>query len=199
MRLLLLSLLLAVAGMSTAWADPRSFHAGIARIKVQDTTPFDAVIVYPTEAAEVDAPVAPVRASLSSCFTRRRQRPRDTAGSSRSSASPRAARVHRHRAVPSRKRAAFRRSAATRSQGARCCVGRSTLCQTRRSRPDRHGGVLFRRRGDFRSSRARRSIWRTCRPIAVIIPTISEPAEASPLTAPGLRCRQARNRTMRCL
>ena len=58
MRLLLLSLLLAVAGISTAWADPRSFHAGIARIKVQDTTPFDAVIVYPTEAAEVDAPVA---------------------------------------------------------------------------------------------------------------------------------------------
>lgn len=58
MRLLLLSLLLAVAGISTAWADPRSFHAAIARIKVQDTTPFDAVIVYPTEAAEVDAAVA---------------------------------------------------------------------------------------------------------------------------------------------
>jgi predicted dienelactone hydrolase len=58
LRLLLLSLLLAVAGISTAWADPRSFHAGIARIKVQDTTPFDAVIVYPTEGAEVDAPVA---------------------------------------------------------------------------------------------------------------------------------------------
>jgi predicted dienelactone hydrolase len=58
LRLLLLSLLLAVAGISTARADPRSFHAGIARIKVQDTTPFDAAIVYPTEAAEVDAPVA---------------------------------------------------------------------------------------------------------------------------------------------
>jgi predicted dienelactone hydrolase len=58
LRLLLLSLLLAVAGISTAWADPRSFHAAIARIKVQDTTPFDAVIVYPTEAAEVDAAVA---------------------------------------------------------------------------------------------------------------------------------------------
>ena len=74
-------MLLAVAGISTALADPRSFHAGIARITVQDTTPFDALIAYPTEAAEVsveeglfrlsasrDAPVAAGRASLSSCF-----------------------------------------------------------------------------------------------------------------------------------
>jgi predicted dienelactone hydrolase len=45
------SLLMAFAGISTAWADPRSFHAGITRITVQDTTPFDALIAYPTDAA----------------------------------------------------------------------------------------------------------------------------------------------------
>jgi predicted dienelactone hydrolase len=52
LRSLVCSLLLAVAGISTALADPRSFHAGITRITVQDTTPFDALIAYPTEAAE---------------------------------------------------------------------------------------------------------------------------------------------------
>lgn len=52
MRTLLFSLLLALAGVSTASADPRSFHAGSTRITVQDTTPFDVLIVYPTDAAE---------------------------------------------------------------------------------------------------------------------------------------------------
>jgi predicted dienelactone hydrolase len=34
-------------------ADPPSYRAGVTRITVQDTTPFDALIAYPTEAAEV--------------------------------------------------------------------------------------------------------------------------------------------------
>ena len=53
MRSLICSLLLALSAISTAAADPRSFHAGITRIAVEDTTPFDALIAYPTEAAEV--------------------------------------------------------------------------------------------------------------------------------------------------
>jgi predicted dienelactone hydrolase len=52
-RSLVCGLLLAVAGISTASADPRPFHAGITRITVQDTVPFDVLIAYPTEAAEV--------------------------------------------------------------------------------------------------------------------------------------------------
>ena len=46
-------------------ADPRSFHAGITRIKVQDTTPFDALIAYPTEAAEVSVEEGSFRLSAS--------------------------------------------------------------------------------------------------------------------------------------
>jgi predicted dienelactone hydrolase len=61
LRTLICSLLLAVAGISTAMADPRSFHAGITRITVQDTTPFDALIAYPTEAAEVSIEGGPIR------------------------------------------------------------------------------------------------------------------------------------------
>ncbi|SEP45102.1 Predicted dienelactone hydrolase [Rhodospirillales bacterium URHD0017] len=52
MRSLMFSLLLALAGISTASADPRSFHAGTTRVTVEDTTPFDALITYPTEADE---------------------------------------------------------------------------------------------------------------------------------------------------
>ena len=192
MRSLVCSLLLAVAGISTALADPRSFHAGITRITVQDTTPFDALIAYPTEAAEVsveegsfrfsasrDAPVADGARFPVVLFSHGGgQAPGDAAGSWRSSASSRAARFHRHRAVPSRNRTAFRRSAATHSQGARFRVGGSTLFRPRRSRPDRHDGLLFRRRGDAHRRRVRTSIWRTCRPIAVIMPTIPEPAKA---------------------
>ena len=65
MRLLMCSLLLAIAGISTASADPRSFHAGITRITVQDTTPFDALIAYPTEAAEGSVEEGPFRLSAS--------------------------------------------------------------------------------------------------------------------------------------
>jgi predicted dienelactone hydrolase len=61
LRSLICSLLLAVAGISTASADPRSFHAGITRITVQDTMPFDALIAYPTEAAEVSFEEGPIR------------------------------------------------------------------------------------------------------------------------------------------
>jgi predicted dienelactone hydrolase len=52
-RALFLVLALLVAGASSAQADPQRFHAGIARIKVQDVVPFDAVVVYPTDAGEV--------------------------------------------------------------------------------------------------------------------------------------------------
>jgi predicted dienelactone hydrolase len=65
MRALICSLLLAVAGISTALADPRSFHAGITRITVQDTTPFDALIAYPTEAAEASVEEGLFRLSAS--------------------------------------------------------------------------------------------------------------------------------------
>ncbi len=61
MRSLILSLALAVAGISTALADPPSFRAGVTRITVQDTTPFDALIAYPTEAAEVSVEEGPIR------------------------------------------------------------------------------------------------------------------------------------------
>ena len=60
MRSLILGLALAVAGISTALADPPSFRAGVTRITVQDTTPFDALIAYPTEAAEVSVDEGPI-------------------------------------------------------------------------------------------------------------------------------------------
>jgi len=52
-RALFLVFALLVAGASCAQADPQRFHAGIARITVQDVVPFDAVVVYPTGAGEV--------------------------------------------------------------------------------------------------------------------------------------------------
>jgi predicted dienelactone hydrolase len=61
LRSLILGLALAVAGISTASADPPSFRAGVTRITVQDTTPFDALIAYPTEAAEVSFEEGPIR------------------------------------------------------------------------------------------------------------------------------------------
>ena len=65
MRSLMFGLLLAVAGISTASADPRSFHAGITRITVLDTTPFDALIASPTDGAEVSVEEGPFRFSAS--------------------------------------------------------------------------------------------------------------------------------------
>src|SRR5690349_8665006 len=63
MRRLACSLLLIVAGASSALADPPSFRAGVTRITVQDDTPFDALIAYPTEAAEVSVDDGPFRFS----------------------------------------------------------------------------------------------------------------------------------------
>ena len=61
MRSLVCGLLLALAGISTAWADPRTFHAGITRLTVQDTVPFDALIVYPTDAVEASVEIGSFR------------------------------------------------------------------------------------------------------------------------------------------
>jgi len=52
-RALFLVLALLIAGAPSAQADPQRFHAGIARINVQDAVPFDAAVVYPTGVAEV--------------------------------------------------------------------------------------------------------------------------------------------------
>jgi predicted dienelactone hydrolase len=60
LRALILGLALAVALISTASADPPSFRAGITRITVQDSTPFDALIAYPTDAAEVPVEEGPI-------------------------------------------------------------------------------------------------------------------------------------------
>lgn len=60
MRVLLLMLALLVAGIS-AEADAQPFHAGVTRIAVQDAIPFDALVAYPTEVAELphqDGPYA---------------------------------------------------------------------------------------------------------------------------------------------
>jgi predicted dienelactone hydrolase len=65
LRSLILSLALAVAGISTALADSPPFRAGVTRITVQDTTPFDALIAYPTEAAEVSVDEGPIGLSAS--------------------------------------------------------------------------------------------------------------------------------------
>ncbi|GEP58785.1 alpha/beta hydrolase family protein [Reyranella soli] len=61
MRRLVYSLLLAVIGTSTALADPPSFRAGVTRIAVQDATPFEALIAYPTEATEASIEDGPFR------------------------------------------------------------------------------------------------------------------------------------------
>jgi predicted dienelactone hydrolase len=52
-RALFLVLALLVAGASSAQADPQRFHAGVTRITVKDVVPFDALVAYPTDAAEV--------------------------------------------------------------------------------------------------------------------------------------------------
>ncbi len=65
MRSLILGLALAAALISTASAEPPSFRAGVTRITVQDATPFDVLIAYPTEAAEVSVEEGPFRLSAS--------------------------------------------------------------------------------------------------------------------------------------
>ncbi len=65
MRCLICGLLLALAWISNVLAHAESFRASIMRITVQDTTPFDALITYPTEAAEVFLEEGPFRLSAS--------------------------------------------------------------------------------------------------------------------------------------
>jgi predicted dienelactone hydrolase len=52
-RALFFMLALLVVDTSSAQADPQRFHAGITRITVQDVVPFDALVAYPTDVAEV--------------------------------------------------------------------------------------------------------------------------------------------------
>lgn len=53
-RALFLVLALLVAGASSAQAaDPQRFHAGVTRLTVKDVVPFDALVAYPTDVAEV--------------------------------------------------------------------------------------------------------------------------------------------------
>lgn len=61
MRAFILGLALALAGVSVATAQTPTFHAGITRIAVQDTPPFEALIAYPTEAPEVAIDEGPIR------------------------------------------------------------------------------------------------------------------------------------------
>jgi predicted dienelactone hydrolase len=53
MQTFLLTIFLLVAGTSSALANPQQFHAGVTRITVKDGIPFDALVAYPTDAAEV--------------------------------------------------------------------------------------------------------------------------------------------------
>lgn len=53
MHVFLLAILLLVAGTFSAPADPQRFHAGVTRITVKDVVPFDALVAYPTDVAEV--------------------------------------------------------------------------------------------------------------------------------------------------
>lgn len=72
MRTLVAVLTLLAIGISCAHAGTPPFHAAITRVTVPDVVPFDALIAYPTDAAEVpfqagpftvtasrDAPIAP--------------------------------------------------------------------------------------------------------------------------------------------
>src|SRR5215471_8526340 len=63
MRRLVCGLLLVVIGATSALADPPPFHAGVTRLAVRDARPFDALIAYPTEAAEVAIEEGPFRFS----------------------------------------------------------------------------------------------------------------------------------------
>jgi predicted dienelactone hydrolase len=51
-RAFFLVLALLVTDTSSVHADPQRFRAGITRITVQDVVPFDALVAYPTDAAE---------------------------------------------------------------------------------------------------------------------------------------------------
>jgi predicted dienelactone hydrolase len=57
MRWLLCSLLLACAAIPTVGAQP--FRAGVTRLAVEDTTPFEALVAYPTHSAESPVEIGP--------------------------------------------------------------------------------------------------------------------------------------------
>ena len=59
MRAFVAALALLVIGISCAHAAPPPFHAAVTRITVQDSVPFDALIAYPTHAAEVPFQAGP--------------------------------------------------------------------------------------------------------------------------------------------
>jgi predicted dienelactone hydrolase len=58
-RMFAMALALLAIGISFAHADPRSFYAGVTRITVQDTMPFDALIAYPTGVPEAPFQAGP--------------------------------------------------------------------------------------------------------------------------------------------
>jgi predicted dienelactone hydrolase len=66
MRIFLSVLVLLATGISCAHAGPPPFRAGITRIAMEDVVPFDALIAYPTEAAEVPFQVGPFTVAASS-------------------------------------------------------------------------------------------------------------------------------------
>lgn len=53
MRTFVAIVALLAIGISCAHAEPRPFHAGVVRITVKDVVPFDALVAYPTDVAEV--------------------------------------------------------------------------------------------------------------------------------------------------
>ena len=61
MRSLACGVLLAIVGISIASAEQPPFHAGMTRTAVQDATPFDTLIVYPTDTPEVSVEEGLVR------------------------------------------------------------------------------------------------------------------------------------------
>jgi predicted dienelactone hydrolase len=59
MRRLLCSLLSAWAAIQVAGAQAQPFRAGITRLAVEDTTPFEALVAYPTHSAESPVEIGP--------------------------------------------------------------------------------------------------------------------------------------------
>ena len=190
MRSLILGLALAVALISTASADPPSFRAGVTRITVQDSTPFDALIAYPTEAAEVSL-------KKDQLGFWRAATPRVAAGArfpvvlfSHGGDGPGTPLVHGdlllHLArqgfiVVAPFHPGTEKPFVDRPRQIRKALD-SMLANPRFSQHadrDRIGMVGFSFGGAVTLIVAgATSIWRTCRPIAMITPTISEPARA---------------------
>lgn len=208
MRRLICSLLLVAIGASTALADPPSFRAGITRIAVQGVTPFEALIAYPTEAAEAsiedgpfklqasrDVPIAAGARFPIVLFSHGGgQRP----GTPLAQAGLLLHLVRQGFIVVAPFHPATEKPFVDRPRQMHKALD-ALLADPRfsqRADPDRIAMAGFSFGGAVTLLSAERtSIWRTCRPIATIIPTIREPATASPPMAPGPRYRRARSRT----